>query len=260
MPQYTPPVRDTRFVLDHVVGLGNFANLPGFEAATPDVVDAVLEEGGRFVAEVLFPLNQSGDQEGCTRHPDGSVTTPAGFKEAYKQYVESGWATLGNQPEYGGQGMPHVVSTAFQEFMISSNMAFAMYPGLTHGAIAALVAKGSDAQKAMYVPKMVSGEWGGTMNLTEPQCGTDLGLIRTRAEPQADGSYAITGTKIFISSGEHDLTDNIIHLVLAKRAGAPDNVKGISLFVVPKFLVNDDGSLGDRNPVSCGALEKKMGI
>jgi alkylation response protein AidB-like acyl-CoA dehydrogenase len=260
MPQYTPPVRDTRFVLEHVVGLANYATLPGFDAASPDVVDAVLEEGGKFVAEVLFPLNLSGDQQGCTRHEDGSVTTPDGFKEAYKQYVESGWATLGNQPEYGGQGMPHVVSTAFQEYMISSNMAFAMYPGLTHGAIAALIAKGSDAQKAMYVPKMVSGEWGGTMNLTEPQCGTDLGLIRTKAEPQADGSYAITGTKIFISSGEHDLTENIIHLVLAKTPGAPDSSKGISLFVVPKFLVNEDGSLGARNGVTCGSIEHKMGI
>ncbi len=260
MPQYTPPVRDTRFVLEHVVGLPRYANLPGFDAASPDVVDAVLEEGGKFVAEVLFPLNLSGDQQGCTRHEDGSVTTPDGFKEAYKQYVESGWATLGNQPEYGGQGMPHVVSTAFQEYMISSNMAFAMYPGLTHGAIAALIAKGSDAQKAMYVPKMVSGEWGGTMNLTEPQCGTDLGLIRTKAEPQADGSYAITGTKIFISSGEHDLTENIIHLVLAKTPGAPDSSKGISLFVVPKVLVNEDGSLGARNGVTCGSIEHKMGI
>ena len=260
MPQYTPPVRDTRFVLEQVVGLERYANLPGFDAASPDVVDAVLEEGGKFVAEVLFPLNLSGDQQGCTRHEDGSVTTPDGFKEAYKQYVESGWATLGNQPEYGGQGMPHVVSTAFQEYMISSNMAFAMYPGLTHGAIAALIAKGSDAQKAMDVPKMVSGEWGGTMNLTEPQCGTDLGLIRTKAEPQADGSYAITGTKIFISSGEHDLTENIIHLVLAKTPGAPDSSKGISLFVVPKMLVNEDGSLGARNGVTCGSIEHKMGI
>ena len=260
MPQYTPPVRDTRFVLDHVVGLARHANQPGFDTATPDVVEAVLEEGGRFVAEVLFPLNQSGDREGCTRHPDGSVTTPAGFKDAYKQFVDSGWATLGNHPAYGGQGMPHVVSTAFQEYMISANMAFAMYPGLTHGAIAALTAAGSDEQKATYLPKLVSGKWGGTMNLTEPQCGTDLGLIRTRAEPQADGSYTITGTKIFISSGEHDLTENIIHLVLAKTPGAPDSSKGISLFVVPKIMVGADGSLGARNAVSCGSIEHKMGI
>ena len=260
MPKYTPPVRDTRFVLDHVVGLQSHANLPGFANASPDVVDAVLDEGGKFVAEVLFPLNASGDQEGCTRHADGTVSTPAGFKQAYDAFVESGWGTLSAPEEFGGQGMPHVVSTAFQEYMISANMAFAMYPGLTHGAIAALLVKGSDEQKAMYVPNMVSGKWGGTMNLTEPQCGTDLGLIRTRAEPNADGSWSITGTKIFISSGEHDLTENIIHLVLAKTPGAPESSKGISLFVVPKVMVNDDGSLGARNAVSCGSIEHKMGI
>ncbi len=260
MPQYTPPIRDTRFVLEHVVGLDRYANVPGFAAATPDTVEAVLEEGGRFVAEVLFPLNQSGDLEGCTRHEDGSVTTPAGFKEAYAKFVESGWGTLSAPEAFGGQGLPHVVSTAFQEYMISANMAFAMYPGLAHGAIAALVVKGSPEQQQKYLPRMVAGEWGGTMNLTEPQCGTDLGLIRTRAEPQADGSYRITGTKIFISAGEHDLTDNIIHLVLAKTPGAPDSSKGISLFVVPKVMVNDDGSLGARNAVSCGSIEHKMGI
>ncbi|MDP1026443.1 acyl-CoA dehydrogenase C-terminal domain-containing protein [Sphingomonas sp. KR1UV-12] len=260
MPQFTPPVRDTRFVLEHVVGLSAHANVDGFAAATPDTVDAVLEEGGRFVAQVLFPLNQVGDQHGCTRHDDGSVTTPPGFKEAYRQFVESGWGTLSAPEAFGGQAMPHVVSTAFQEYMISANMAFAMYPGLAHGAIAALVVKGSPEQQAKYLPRMVSGEWGGTMNLTEPQCGTDLGLIRTRAEPNADGSYSITGTKIFISAGEHDLTDNIIHLVLAKTPGAPDSSKGISLFVVPKVMVEDDGSLGARNAVSCGSIEHKMGI
>jgi alkylation response protein AidB-like acyl-CoA dehydrogenase len=260
MPQYTPPVRDTRFILEQVIGLDRYANLPGFENATPDTVDAVLEQGGQFVAEVLFPINHSGDQEGCKRHDDGSVTTPAGFKEAYNQFVESGWGTLSFPEQFGGQGMPHVVSTAFQEFMISSNMAFAMYPGLTHGAIAALLVKGSPEQQEKYVPKMVAGTWGGTMNLTEPQCGTDLGLIKTKAEPNADGSFSITGTKIFISSGEHDLTENIIHLVLAKTPGAPDSTKGISLFVVPKFLVNDDDTLGERNAVSCGSIEHKMGI
>ena len=259
MPQFTPPVRDTRFVLDAVIGLDRYANLPGFANATPDTVDAVLTEGGRFVADVLFPLNQSGDQEGCTRHVDGSVTTPKGFREAYAKFVESGWGTLAMPEEFGGQGLPHVISTAFQEYMISANMAFGMYPGLTHGAISALLVKGSDEQKAKYVPKMVSGEWGGTMNLTEPHCGTDLGLIKTKAAPQADGSWSVTGTKIFISSGEHDLTENIIHLVLAKTPDAPDNVKGISLFIVPKFLVNEDGSIGARNGVTCGSIEAQDG-
>ncbi|WP_128892574.1 acyl-CoA dehydrogenase C-terminal domain-containing protein [Erythrobacter sp. HKB08] len=260
MPIYNAPTRDTRFVVNEVLNLESFGNLPGFENATQDMTDTIINEAGKFCSEVLAPLNQVGDQHGCTRHEDGSVTTPPGFKEAFDQYVESGWGTISTPEEFGGQGFPHVMGFVIEEFMATSNQAFAMYPGLTTGAISALMAKGSDEQKQMYLPKMISGEWLGTMNLTEPHCGTDLGMIRTKAEPNGDGSYSITGTKIFISAGEHDLTDNIIHLVLAKTPGAPDSTKGISLFVVPKVLVNEDGSLGERNAVSCGSIEHKMGI
>ena len=260
MPIYKAPTRDTRFVLNEVLKVEQYGNLPGFENTGADMVDTVVEECGKFAAEVLAPINLSGDQEGCTRHPDGSVTTPAGFKEAFQLYREAGWGTLAAPQEFGGQGMPHVLGFVVEEFVATANQAWGMYPGLTAGAISAILAKGSPEQQAKYMPRMIAGEWTGTMNLTEPHCGTDLGLIRTRAVPNADGSYAITGTKIFISAGEHDMSENIIHLVLAKTPGAPESSKGISLFIVPKVLVNDDGSLGERNAVSCGSIEHKMGI
>jgi len=260
MPRYNAPVRDMQFVFHELLSLQNYSNLPGFADASPDVIDQILEEGGKFAGEVLFPLNRVGDEEGCVRHPDASVHTPTGFKDAYKPLAETGWPLLSAEAEMGGQALPHVLNVAWNEMVSSSNMAFGMYPGLTHGAFQALMEGGSDEQKQMYGPKMASGEWAGTMNLTEPQCGTDLGLIKTKAVPQPDGSYAITGQKIWISGGEQDLTENIIHLVLARIEGAPEGIKGISLFVVPKFLVEADGSLGARNACTCGGLEEKMGI
>ncbi|MEO7247523.1 MAG: acyl-CoA dehydrogenase family protein, partial [Novosphingobium sp.] len=260
MPVYKAPVRDARFIINEVLNLENYGNLPGFESASADMVETVLEESGKFIAETIAPLNLSGDAEGCTRHADGSVTAPKGFKQAYDAYCASGWGTIAQPEEFGGQGMPHLLGLVVEEFLCSANQAFAMYSGLTAGAVASVRTKGSPAQQAMYLPKMISGEWTGTMNLTEPHCGTDLGMIRTRAVPQRDGSYAVSGTKIFISAGEHDLAENIIHLVLAKTPNAPDSTKGISLFIVPKFILDADGNPGERNGVSCGSIEHKMGI
>ncbi len=260
MPTYKAPLREYRFLLQNVLEIERYSNLPGFSDAPVDLINQVLEEGAKFCEGVLAPLNKIGDEHGCKRSDDGSVTTPPGFKEAYQQFTEAGWSSLSSDPAYGGQGMPHIVALAWNEMVASSNMAFGMYPGLSHGAYEAIHQHGTDAQKQTYLPKLVSGEWTGTMNLTEPHCGTDLGMLRTKAIPQADGSYRISGQKIFISAGEHDLSKNIIHLVLARIEGAPQGTKGISLFIVPKFLVGADGALGKRNGVVCGKIEEKMGI
>jgi alkylation response protein AidB-like acyl-CoA dehydrogenase len=262
MGQYVAPLRDMQFVLHEFLNVTEeFKNLPRYQEIDADIINQVLEEGAKFTQEVLFPLNHPGDREGC--HYDAetkTVTTPKGFKQAYKQYVEAGWGALACDPDFGGQGLPVSLNNSFYEMLNSSNQAWSMYPGLSHGAYECLKEHGTDEQKAVYLPKLASGEWTGTMCLTEAHCGTDLGMLRSKAEPQADGSWLITGSKIFISAGEHDMAENIIHLVLARVPGAPEGSKGISLFLVPKFLPNADGNPGERNGIFCGAIEEKMGI
>ena len=260
MARYSAPLRDMRFVYHELFDSSDISALPGFEEATPDLIDAVLEEAAKVCENELFPINRSGDEEGCRYHQGGDVTTPSGFRECYRAYAEAGWIGLSSDPQYGGQGLPAAISTLLEEMVCSSNIAFGTYVGLSRGAYRAIAAFGNDTLKTRYLPKLTSGEWSGTMCLTEPQCGTDLGLLRTRAEPNTDGSYRVTGNKIFISAGEHDLTENIIHLVLARLPDAPAGVRGISLFLVPKFLPNPDGDPGERNGVLCTALENKMGI
>lgn len=262
MPVFSAPLDTIRFILHDILKVEELSSLPGYEDATPDMIDQILEEGARMCAEEIFPLNLSGDEEGC-HFKDGEVTTPKGFKEAYKTFTENGWTGISADPDYGGMGLPHLVNFVMQEIITAANMSFGMYPGLSQGAYDAIHIHGTDEQKAIYLPKLIDGSWSGTMNLTEPHCGTDLGLIRTKAVPNDDGSFAITGSKIFISAGEHDLTENIVHLVLAKLPDAPEGVRGISLFVVPKFLPVEQGGNyvpGERNAVSCGSIEKKMGI
>jgi alkylation response protein AidB-like acyl-CoA dehydrogenase len=257
---YQPPVREHLFILRDVLAVDQYGGLPAFAEAPLEVIEQILDEAGRFAAEVLAPLNAVGDKQGCAWRAGGAVTTPAGFKDAYQALVAGGWPALGARTEFGGQGLPAVVGAAFSEMTSSANMAFSMYPGLTHGAYSAILNGGSDAQKALYLPRLASGEWAGTMNLTEPQCGTDLGLLRAKAVPADDGSFRISGDKIWISGGEQDLTENIVHLVLARIDGAPAGVRGISLFIVPKFIPSPDGGLGARNAVACAGLEEKMGI
>src|SRR5215468_7907835 len=260
MPVYKAPVDEVLFLLNDVFQISRYNNLPGFADASPDLIEPILAEAAKLCEQVVQPLNLPGDREGCTRHEDARVTTPKGFKEAYKQYADGGWMGISAPTEFGGQGLPGTMTTVANEMLTSASMGFAMYAGLTQGAIAAILHHGSPEQKAAYLPGMVAGRWTGTMNLTEPHCGTDLGLLRTKAVKQGDGSYKITGTKIFLFAGEPDPSQNIIHLVLARIEGAPAGTKGISLFVVPKFLVKDDGSIGARNAVTCGSIEEKMGI
>lgn len=259
MPTYKAPLRDIRFVLHELLQVAQLTELPGYGEATPDTIDAVLEEAAKLCEAVLAPLNRTGDEEGC-HYENGTVRAPAGFKEAYRVFVEAGWSGLACDPAYGGQGLPKVLNTAFEEMICSANLSFGTYPGLSHGAYNALDLHGTDELKARYLARLVDGSWSGTMCLTEPQCGTDLGLIRSKAESGADGAWRITGTKIFISAGEHDLTENILHLVLARLPDAPVGIRGISLFLVPKFLVKENGELGQRNGVACGGIEHKMGI
>src|SRR5690554_3867790 len=260
MPEYKAPLRDIQFVRDELLAYDEHYRTLGFDEASPDIVKAILEEGAKFAEQILAPLNRQGDEQGCRLEEDGTVKTPDGFADAYQQFIESGWPGLSGDPEFGGQGLPESLSFPLSEMNGQANWSWSMYPGLSHGAKRTIAAHGDEGQKRTYLPKLTSGEWTGTMCLTEPHCGTDLGLLRTRAEPQEDGSYKISGTKIFISSGDHDLAENIVHIVLARLPDAPKGTKGISLFIVPKFLPNEQGGVGEANGVVCSALEHKMGI
>ena len=260
MPDYKAPLREIGFVMKELLDSDkHYESFPGGAEATPEMVDAIIGEGGKFCEEVLSPLNRVGDEEGCIWSEDG-VKTPTGFKEAYQQFVEGGWPTLSSDVNYGGQGLPESINIIMSEMVGTANWSWGMYPGLSHGAVNTVHEFGTEEQKDTYLTKLISGEWTGTMCLTEPHCGSDLGILRSKAEPNADGSYSVTGTKIFISAGEHDMTDNIIHIVLARLPDAPQGTKGISLFIVPKMLPNEDGTVGERNGVSCGSIEHKMGI